>query len=236
MWVRKREAASGGSSGRTEEGRSGGRGGPEGWGEDRGEERPRGEGRRGLGDLRPWLLGIWGSGTPCGERGRLDVLEGQVPRRRERSAGSGAGRWEGRGRPEASRGWAVQPVWAPLERWHSGLPWGRQVRPGVGAGAPEGGAGRGCQGEGFRLLSPQLTSDPRLTPRTGGATRIISRETSCQVQPGRGPQSRPRHLLPGTGHPLLPGSPSPSPPPPRSPAQPLHPSGSPRDIIHAHFK
>lgn len=53
--------------------------------------------------------------------------------------------------------------------------------------SPWGHGGAGCRGEGLRLLSAQLTSDPHLTPRTGGATRRISRETSCQVQPGRGP-------------------------------------------------
>ena len=71
-------------------------------------------------------------------------------------------------------------LWAALGA--AGKAWGLGQEPLTGVG-------EGCQGEGFRLLSPQLTSDPHLTPTTGGATRIISRETSCQVQPGRGPRS-----------------------------------------------
>lgn len=105
----------------------------------------------------------------------------------------------------------------------------------------------GCPGEGFKPLSPQLTSDPHLTQRTGGATRIISRETSCQVQPGRGPRRlgsqafllRPRSPLlpcppPPPPHPQDPGVLAPSFLPPE--AQPLTPGGSAWDIIHAHFE
>lgn len=113
---------------------------------------------------------------------------------------------------------------------------------GLGRELLDGAVGVGCQGEGFRLLSPQLTLDLHLTLRTGGATRIISRETSCQVQPGRGPRSRGCRVPPSSDPGALssqdPGVPAPSFPPPsfRSRAQPLNPSSSPWDIINAHFK
>lgn len=186
----------------------------------------------GWGTSVPGWLGIWGSGTPCGEKRKAGSPGGTGSRREERGEpreGPGAGKGSPRGLPGMGGAASLSApralvLWAALGA--AGKAWGRGRSP-----EGRGGAGRGCQGEGFRRLSPQLTSDPHLTPRTGGATRRISRETSCQVQPGRGPSS-----------PSWDPGPSPSwesqplPSSPRSPAQPLNPGGSPWDIIHAHFK
>jgi hypothetical protein len=99
----------------------------------------------------------------------------------------------------------------------------------------------GYQGAGFRLLSSQLTSDLHLTPRTGGPTRIISRETSCQVQPGRRPRSSPPAPRRLSLHTQDSGSPAPSSPPgPGVPApsflpQEWGPASEPQRLTMGHY-
>lgn len=93
----------------------------------------------------------------------------------------------------------------------------------------------GWRGEGLRLLSPQLTSDPHLIRKTGGATRIISRETSCQVQPGRGPGSRGCRVPPPSDPGALSSSQDPGVPAPSSFPQESGPASEPRQLTMGHY-
>lgn len=100
--------------------------------------------------------------------------------------------------------------------------------------------GVGYQGEGFRLLFPQLTLDLHLTPRTGGATRIISRETSCQVEPGRGPRTRGCRVPPSSDPGALSSSQDPGVPAPSFPLPPFlplesAPASEPQQLTTGHY-
>lgn len=140
----------------------------------------------GWGVLSPAALVFGNRDSPWGGEGRgWKSWRDRVPQTGEGTAetgGPGTGKGSPRGLPGmggAARLSAprVLVLWAALgaagKAWRRGRsPWGR--------------GGARYRGKGLRLLSAQFTSDPHLTPRTGGATRRISRETSCQVQPGRG--------------------------------------------------
>lgn len=174
VWIRDQEVTPGEAEGRERSGKIG---------RQRETGGPGGEEERHRAGRQEWV-GVFG--PRWGGEGGWKSWRNRVPQTGEGTAergGPGTGKGSPRGLPGmegAARLSAprVLVLWAALGA--AGKAWRR-------GGSPRGRRGAGCRGEGLRLLSPQLTSDPHLTPRTGGVTRRISRETSCQVQPGRGP-------------------------------------------------
>lgn len=150
------------------------------------------------------------------------------------------GRALGKGRSEASwMGGAARlsapqalVLWAALgaagKTWGS---WQHPLREGRG-GVPR---------RRMQLLSSQLTSDLHLIPRTGGATRRISRETSCQVQTGWRPRTRPhipRRRFPQvreSGSSILSSSTGPTLPTPAFFPQEWGPASEPQRLTMGHY-